>query len=91
MPIDFAQNGVATHLCGGNHAIDAFDVVETYYKVCAMTASMVRPADARSLSTRLMAFWSRAAQALASSSSSKESRRQAASKSAPAPYTPWRS
>jgi hypothetical protein len=28
MPIDFAQNRVATHLCGGNHAIDAFDVVE---------------------------------------------------------------
>jgi len=27
--IDFVQNGVATHLCGGNHAIDAFDVVET--------------------------------------------------------------
>src|SRR5262249_27868871 len=29
MPIDFVQNGVATHLCGGNHAIDPFDLVET--------------------------------------------------------------
>jgi hypothetical protein len=28
MAVDFAQNGIAAHLCGRNHSIDTLDVVE---------------------------------------------------------------